>query len=115
MNSYRELTVWQKSMELVELIYKIVVLFPKYEEHCLSKQIRRCVVSIPSNIAEGYGRNYTEDYKRFLCIARGSLYELQTQMQIATRLKYINNTHIALSEDLVMEIEKMLNTLIKKL
>ena len=113
--SYRDLIVWQKSMNLVEMIYKLVNQFPKNEEYCLSSQIRRCAISIPSNIAEGYGRKYTAEYKRFLTIARGSLFELQTQVQIAKRLDYINDKLNDSSEKLVLEIEKMLNSLIKKL
>ncbi len=112
--NYRELIVWQKSMELVELIYKQVSNLPRNEDHCLSAQIRRSAVPIPSNIAEGYGRNSRPDYKRFLCISRGSLYELQTQIEIAHRLKYFSDGDNNLQGSLT-EIEKMLNSLIKKL
>ena len=74
--SYRDLVVWQKSMELVTDMYTITKVFPKEELYALTSQIRRSAVSVPSNIAEGYGRNSTQDYVRFLQIACGSLYEL---------------------------------------
>ena len=113
-NSYRDLIVWQKSMEFVELIYKQISSFPKNEDHCLSAQIRRSAVSIPSNIAEGYGRNTRADYRRFLSIARGSLYEVQTQLEIACRLNYLYDEDNKLKR-LSIEIEKMLNSLFNKL
>ena len=78
-NSYRDLLVWQKSMSVVTEIYAIAQGFPSSEIYALTSQIRRSAISIPSNIAEGYGRNSTGDYKRFLQIAAGSLFELQTQ------------------------------------
>ncbi len=87
--SYRDLIVWQKAMVLVKDIYLTSQAFPKKEVYGLTSQIRKCAVSIPSNIAEGYGRNSTGDYKRFLQIANGSLHELQTQIQIALDLNYI--------------------------
>src|SRR6476620_10714704 len=88
--SYRDLLVWQKAMRLVTDIYSLSNLFPATEIYGLTNQIRRCAVSIPSNIAEGYGRNSTADYKRFLQIAVGSLFELQTQIEIAFNLNYIS-------------------------
>jgi four helix bundle protein len=113
--TYRDLLVWQKSMNLVEYIYKLVNQFPEKEEYCLSSQIRRCSISVPSNIAEGYGRNSTADYKRFLNIARGSLYELQTQSEIAKRLKYLNDQSYNELINIALEVEKMLNSLLNKL
>ena len=91
MKTYRDLIVWQKSMVLVTEVYKISKEFPNDETYGLTSQIRRCAVSIPSNIAEGYGRNSTNDYIHFLRIATGSLYELQTQMEIALNLHYIGS------------------------
>ena len=90
--SYRDLFIWQKSMSLVTEIYSITKNFPVAEQYGLSNQMRRCAVSIPSNIAEGYGRNSTGDYKRFLKISVGSLFELQTQIEIAFNLTYITDT-----------------------
>ena len=89
--TYRDLIIWQKSMSLVTEIYNITNNFPASELYALTNQLRRCAVSIPSNIAEGYGRNSTGDYKRFLQIAVGSLFELQTQIEIAYNLKYIQD------------------------
>jgi four helix bundle protein len=80
--NYRDLIVWQKSIALVTEVYSITRLFPKEELYGLISQIRRSAVSIPSNIAEGYGRYSTNDYIRFLQIAIGSLYEFQTQLEI---------------------------------
>ncbi len=115
MKSYRDLIVWQKSVNMVTLVYKVVKTFPDDEKFGLTSQIKRSSVSISSNIAEGYGRNYTKDYARFLQIARGSLFEMQTQLQIALNLDFINRKDIEDILDLSVEIEKMLNTLIKKI
>ena len=87
--SYRDLIVWQKAMGLVTDVYAITKDFPKEEQYGLTAQIRRSAVSVPSNIAEGYGRKSTLDYIRFLQIACGSLYELQTQLEISVNLKYM--------------------------
>ena len=115
MKSYRDLIVWQKSVKLVTLTYEMIELFPENEKYGLTSQLKRSAISIPSNIAEGYGRNYSKDYSRFLQIARGSLYELQTQMEIAMNLNIIEEQSLAPINDLCIEIEKMLNSLIKKL
>ena len=80
MKSYTDLDVWKKSRELVKEIYVLTKAFPKDEMYGLSSQIKRSAVSVPSNIAEGYGRNHTKDTLQFLFIARGSLYELETQL-----------------------------------
>ena len=115
-NSYRDLFVWQKSMALVKSVYGAVrAHFPNNEEYALSSQIRRSCISIPSNIAEGFGRNSTKDYVRFLQIARGSLFELQTQIMLSFDLGYINTE---LQNEILKstnEIEKMLNSLIAKI
>ena len=111
-NSYRDLIVWQKGMLLCKEVYLLTKKFPKEEIYGLTSQIRRCAISIPSNIAEGKGRNGDKEFIRFLQIALGSVYELQTQLELSEQLKYINNV-----DDLVclsIEIEKMINTLITK-
>lgn len=113
--SYRDLIVWQKSMELVRNVYLFTNEFPKEEQYGLTNQLRRCAVSIPSNIAEGYGRNATGDYKRFLQIAVGSLYELQTQIEIAFQLNFLAEKMFNSTVALCTEIDKMLYSLIKKL
>ena len=115
MKSYRDLIVWQKSMNLVTLIYKLVLELPENEKYGLTPQIKRSAISIPSNIAEGYGRNYRKDYSRFLQIARGSLFENQTQLEIAVNLDFIKVEDLEQIKELSIEVEKMLNSLIKKL
>ena len=115
MNSYRDLIVWQKSMDLVTKIYQLITRLPNDEKFGLTSQIKRSAVSIPSNIAEGYGRNYRKDYSRFLQIARGSLYENQTQLEIAINLSFIETDDLKEIKELSLEVEKMLNSLIKKL
>ena len=115
MNSYRELVVWQRGMELVEEIYKLVRSLPKEEMYALSDQMRRAVVSIPSNIAEGFARKAPKDYARFLLMARGSKYELETQLIICERLKYLSADETNKAMGLCDEIGKMLNSIIAKL
>ncbi len=113
MESFRELIVWQRSLKLVRSVYEVTRGFPKEEIFGLKMQIRRCATSIPSNIAEGYGRQHTAEYVRFLQIARGSLFELVTQLEIALSLSYILDiSNLGKECD---EIAKMLNSLIRKL
>ena len=88
--TFRDLLIWQKSIKLVTRIYEVTRSFPKEEAFGLTSQMRRCSVSIPSNIAEGHGRNSTGDYLRFLQIATGSLCELQTQLVIANNLSFFS-------------------------
>ena len=111
--SYKELVVWQKSMVLVKEIYSLSESFPEYERFGLTNQIRKSSISIPSNIAEGWGSLSTKNYIQFLRISRGSLFELETQILIAIELNYINDNEI--SQNLITEISKMLNSLIIKL
>ena len=115
LKTYKELKVWQKSMDLTVEIYRLVKLLPKFEIYALSDQMRRSVVSIPSNIAEGYGRNSTKEFIQFLTVARGSQLELETQLQICLRLEYFSETEVETVLHLCTEINKMLNVLIKKL
>ena len=90
---YRDLIVWQKAMDLVEAIYRTTATFPREEIYGLTSQLRRAAVSIPSNIAEGNGRNTTRDYVHFLGMAYGSVKEVETQVLIAERLRYIDSSH----------------------
>jgi four helix bundle protein len=113
--SYKDLFIWQKSMLLVMNIYEITRDFPNSEIYGLTSQLRRSAISIPSNIAEGYGRKSTNDYKRFLQIAVGSLYELQTQIEIAFNLKYLGEQKHQEIIDLSIEIDKMLYSIIQKI
>ena len=112
---YTDLTVWQKSMDLVAEVYRIVKLLPRDEQHALSSQMRRAAVSIPSNIAEGFGRASTKDYLHFLNIARGSAYEVETQLRICVKISYIQDKEIEKALGLLKEVKSMLNALISKL
>ena len=111
--SYRDLIVWQKSMGLVTDVYRQTKTFPRDEQYGLVPQLRRSAVSIPSNIAEGYGRGSTNDYVRFLQISRGSLYEMQTQLEIALNLEHIPKISFQDLDEKSREVERMLNSLIK--
>ena len=114
MNSgyFRDLIVWQKAMELVKVVYALSKTFPADERYALTDQLRRAVVSIPSNIAEGNGRAGNKDYAHFLSIARGSLYETLTQLQIAHDLGYIGEWQEI--DALAGEIGFMLGAMLKK-
>ena len=114
MQTYRDLIVWQKAMSMVLLVYGETKGFPNEETFGLTSQIQRSVVSIPSNIAEGYGRNSTGDYIRFLQIASGSFYEFQTQLEISSQLGYLNEKKYIEINLLSIEIEKMLSSLLSK-
>ena len=94
LKNYKELKVWKKSYELCLEIYRITAKFPKEEKYGLTSQLRRSVVSIPSNIAEGYGRKTTSDYVRLLYISYGSICELETQILLAGDLNLIKNDEL---------------------
>lgn len=113
LKSYKELKVWQKSIELVKEIYKITSQFPKNEIYGLSIQMRRAAISIPSNISEGYSRKNLKEYLQFLRIAYSSSAELETQLAIAKDLyKKLNYQEV---ESHLGEVQKMLNVMIRKL
>lgn len=112
MKSFRELTVWQKSFQLVVLIYKTTNNFPSSELYGLTSQIRRAAVSIPSNIAEGQSRGHILEYIQFLMIAKGSAAELETQLLLAKELNYIKEIDFKQALDILVEVEKMLERLI---
>jgi four helix bundle protein len=114
MSTFRELLIWQKSMTLVTEIYQLTHFFPKEENYGLTSQIRRCAISIPSNIAEGYGRNGTKDYLKFLNIAIASVFEMQTQIEIAYNLKYINQLQFNKIFEASREVERMMGSFIRK-
>ena len=114
-NSYKDLKVWNKAMDLTTMVYDALKTFPPKEEYGLSSQMRRSSVSIPSNIAEGYGRNSTLDYCRFLQIALGSAYELETQVELARRLDYVDNDTANKLTTQLTEVGRMLNSLINKI
>ena len=115
LQSYKELIVWQKSMELAREIYLLTKNFPKSELYGIVMQIRRAVVSIPSNIAEGYGRKSTKEFIQFSTIAYGSLLELETQLILSKQLKFVEEIKFIRSEQLLEEISKMLRSMIMKL
>jgi four helix bundle protein len=113
--SYRDLLVWQKSMDLCVEIHTLVLTFPKHELFGLSSQLNRAIVSVPSNIAEGHGRRTTADFIHFLSISRGSLNEVETQLTLCMRYNYIP----AIEHDLLLEqcaeVGRMLNGLMDAL
>ncbi len=108
-HQYQKLIFWQKSMDLVEMVYKITADFPKSEQFGLTSQMRRCSVSIPSNIAEGSKRNSNKDFYHFLTISFGSGAELETQLQIAKRLNFICEEEYEKINLFLTEIMKMIN------
>ncbi len=114
--SYKDLLIWQKGIDIVTDLYQLVENFPKEELYALSSQLKRAAVSIPSNIAEGYGRNSTQSYIHFVSISRGSLFELETQLLVAQKLKFIKN-EILFSNIMnqITEETKMINSFITKL
>ena len=107
MHNYNNLQIWQQAMDLVEDIYKLTASFPTEEKFGLVSQMTRAAVSIPSNIAEGAGRNSDKDFAHFISIAIGSLYELNTQIVLSERLGYINQTQS-------QELQKKLDNLQRK-
>ncbi|HOU09533.1 MAG TPA: four helix bundle protein [Clostridiales bacterium] len=109
--SFKELIVWQKSMDLVEQLYNATDEFPKDEIYCLTNQMRRSAISIASNIAEGQARKTTKDFLNFISIAQGSRAELETQIMIANRLGYIKGEKAEQLLEILAEIAKMLYTL----
>jgi four helix bundle protein len=114
-SSYKDLLVWQRGMDLVVTVYQMTARLPASEQFGLISQMRRSAVSVPANIAEGYGRQATGEYRHHLSIGRGSLLELETQLLLCQRLKYLPEpeTNSILAE--ITEISKMLGSLISKL
>jgi four helix bundle protein len=113
--TYRDLIVWQKSINIVTEIYRVTKHFPKQETFGLVLQIRRSSISVPSNIAEGYSRYSNREFTRFLGIAIGSLSEMQTQLLISLNLEYLSKNDFTILTENSREIERMLSSLIRKL
>lgn len=114
--SYKELLIWQKGIKIVVLVYKLTKDFPKEEIYALSSQLKRASVSIPSNIAEGFGRQTDKSFNHFLNISRGSLNEIETQLIIAKELEFIQNENIFNELLFLIEEEgKMINAFSKNL
>jgi len=114
-HSFRDLVVWQKSIQLATLIYRLTQDFPREELYRLSSQMTRAAVSIASNIAEGQGRLTTGEFRQFLGMARGSGFELQTQLEVARSLGLGNAKSIDEAEALSLEVTKMINGILKAL
>ena len=112
---FKELFVWQRAMDLLEQIYILTRSLPKEETYALSDQMRRAAVSVPSNIAEGQQRYSTKDFIRFLLMAKGSCAELETQLYICIRLKYLTPEDTKKTLQLINEVGRMLSGLITKL
>ena len=115
MHKLEDLNIWHKAMLVTEQVYELSASFPKEEKFGLTSQIRRCAVSVPSNIAEGAGRNTKGEFANFLGIANGSLYELQTQLLLASRLDFVSKNIVNRIIELVIEIQRMNYGLIKTL
>ena len=113
--TYKDLIVWQRAMDLVEAVYELTEKFPKSETYGLTSQMRRCAVSIPSNIAEGRRRGSKKDYRQFLIVAYGSGAELETQMEIVKRLPFAKNLDYAKVDRFLLETMKMLNKMLSTL
>ncbi|MAQ75700.1 MAG: four helix bundle protein [Aquimarina sp.] len=107
MNNYQELKIWNKSMDLVVQVYALTKSLPEEERFGLISQLKRCSISIPSNIAEGAGRNSEKDFIRFLSIANGSTTELETQLILTNRLGFFVINEIEKLLNLCSEIKKM--------
>jgi four helix bundle protein len=114
-NSYRELIVWQKAMQLAQQIYDVTEQFPKAEMYGLTAQMRRCAISIPSNIAEGYRRGTRRDYRSFLLNAYGSGAELETQVELSKNLPFGSKLNFEQCEKLLDEVMRMLNRITSQL
>jgi len=111
--SYEDLQVWQQAMKLAELVYALVRRFPDEERFALSDQLRRAAVSIPSNIAEGFGRETKADFLHFLAMSRGSLYELKTQIELADRFGMVpDKTSVSETAD---SLGRMINSFMNSL
>jgi four helix bundle protein len=113
--SYQDLLVWQKSMDLVAASYKVALKLPPTEQFGLSSQIRRAACSVPANIAEGFGRWHAKEFVRFLLIANGSVKELETHLLIGKRIELLSQKDIEASAQMCGEISKMIFALRDKL
>lgn len=110
-SDYQDLKVWQKAIDLTTEVYSLAKLLPREEQFALCDQMRRAVVSVPSNIAEGRGRGSNKEFVRFLLMSRGSLWELSTQLVICEKLDYLNPRQTSSAKQMITEISKMLNAL----
>ncbi len=107
MHNFKELKIWNRAMDMVVEVYKTTEKFPSEEKYGITSQIRRSAVSVPSNVAEGAGKNSDKDFVRFLSIAQGSSYELQTQLILSQRLGFIKKENCDTIVNDISEIQKM--------
>lgn len=114
-HSYRDLEVWQKSMDLVEMCYRVTHNFPKNEVYGLTSQLRRAAISVPANIAEGRQRQHRKEFMQHLSIAYGSLAELETHLELAQRLNYLERFQMDDALDMTNRIGRMINGLKRSL
>lgn len=115
MKNFKKLKVWEKGIELSVKVYQLVKSLPEYEKYGLSNQMTRCAISIPANIAEGSSRDSSKEYKRYLEIALGSSFELETFLTIVLKLKKLEESAVDELMQLNTEVQKMLSGLIRKL
>ena len=115
MHNHKELKVWQRSVDLATVIYQLTKVFPKEETYGLTQQLRRSVVSVSSNIAEGAGRKSDKEFGYFLNLAYGSLYELETQLLIASKLGYLEAGDVEPVDLEIQELQKMIFVLLRNL
>ena len=113
--NFRDLKIWQKGIDIVEDVYKITRAFPKEEIYGLTSQMRRCAVSIPSNIAEGFKRYHSKEYKQFLYVTLGSSAELETQLVISQKIRYINERQAEGILEKINHLSRMITVLMRKL
>lgn len=113
--NYKDLRVWQEALELVMEVYRLVGQFPGHEQFGLTNQLRRAVVSVPANIAEGQGRLYAKEFVRHLSIARGSLAEVDTHLYVAERLAYIQHAECTTVRRRIEFIRSMIKALVRTL
>ncbi len=113
--NFRELRIWQRAMDLLPKVYCLARSLPRYEQFALADQIRRAVVSIPTNIAEGQARGHTREFIRYLLIARGSLAELQTLLLVAERLQYVTREELVDVDQELLSVLMPLSALVKRL
>jgi four helix bundle protein len=115
MKNFKELHIWQKAMLLVTEIYKLTKQFPKEEIFGLTSQVRRSAISVPSNIAEGFGRKSNKEFERFINIAIGSLFEYQTQIEIGKNINYLNEQQFNTLYEKSRELEAMMISFAQKM
>lgn len=112
---YKDLIVWQKAMTMVEIVYNLTKNLPKEELFALTNQIRRAAISVPSNVAEGFGRQSKKEYQQFLSIANGSVCEIETQLFLCVKIGYLTEDSIQEALQLLSEIGKMIRSIKQKI